>query len=123
MTICLRPRPAQPDNLHPIARKSASTDHMTAYLLADHLLNFMAPAAFVALGLVLLSRLFSGFFRSKRPSVPGLWAQFAIIFIVNLLLLSAGLVIFGNDGKVASYAALVLGSGLCQWFLAGSWKA
>ena len=123
MTIYPRPGPAQPDNLHPIARKSASNDRMTAYLLADHLLNFMAPAAFVALGLVLLSRLFAGFFRSKRPVVRGVWAQIAIIFIVNLLLLGAGLVIFGNDGKMASYAALVLGSGLCQWFLAGSWKS
>ena len=123
MTICSRPGRTQPDNLHPIARRSASNDRMTAYLLADHLLNFMAPAAFVALGLVLLSRLFAGFFRSKRPVVSGIGAQFAIVFIVNLFLLGAGLVIFGNDGKMASYAALVLGSGLCLWFLAGSWKA
>ena len=95
---------------------------MTAYLLTDHLLNFMAPAAFVALGLVLLVRLFARFFRSKRPVASGLWAQAAIVFISSLVVLAAGLVSFGVDGKMASYAALVLGAASCQWVLWRSWK-
>ena len=93
---------------------------MTAYLLLDHLLNFMAPAFFVALGLVLLARLVGLFFKSKRPPPQSLWAHIAIIFIANLGVLAAGLVFFGNDGKMPTYAALVLCAALCQWVLSGS---
>ena len=93
---------------------------MTAYLLTDHLLNFMAPALFVALGLVLLTRLMGRFLRSKKPAAQSIWAQVAIIFIVNLLVLSVGLVFFGNDGKMLTYTALVLCAAVCQWVLSGS---
>ena len=96
---------------------------MTAYLLTDHLLNFMAPAAFVALALVLLARIFGRFFRSKSPVVHGLWVQFAIIFVSNLLVLTIGLVFFRADGKMASYASLVLVAAACQWVFWRGWKA
>ena len=95
---------------------------MTAYLLTDHLLNFMAPALFVALGLVLAARLMGQFFRPKRSAVPSLHAQVAIIFIVNSLILLAGLVVFGSDGKMLTYAALVLGAALCQTLLLGNFR-
>ena len=96
---------------------------MTAYLLTNHLLNFIAPAAWVALLLVVSLRLFFGFFQSKRPFVHSWWAQIAIIFVVNLFALTAGLLLFGHDGKMLTYAALVLGAALCQWFLVRGWKA
>jgi len=95
---------------------------MTAYLLTNHLLNFMAPAALLAGLLVLLARLFSGFFRSKGPLVHALWAQAAIVFIANLGVLTAGLLFFGHDGKMLTYAGLVLGAALCQWVLLRGWK-
>lgn len=95
---------------------------MTAYLLTDHLLNFVAPAAVVALLLVLSSRVFSRFLVSKRPVTQSIWAQVAIIFIVNVVVLAAGLVFFGNDGKMATYAAMVLASALGQWVLARGWR-
>ncbi len=95
---------------------------MTAYLLTDHLLNFIAPAAVVALFLVLLSRVFSRFLVSKKAFNQSIWAQAAIIFIVNVLVLAAGLVIFGNDGKMATYAAMVLASAVCQWVLFRGWR-
>jgi hypothetical protein len=96
---------------------------MTAYLLTDHLLNFIAPAAVVALLLVLLSRIFSRFLVSKRAFNQSIWAQAAIIFIVNVIVLAAGLVFFGNDGKMATYAAMVLAAAACQWVLFKGWKA
>lgn len=96
---------------------------MTAYLLINHLLNFIAPAAVVALLLVLLARLFFGFFKSKRPIAQVWWAQVAIIFIVGVGILVAGLIVFGRDGKMLTYAALVLGAALCQWVLMRGWKA
>jgi hypothetical protein len=96
---------------------------MTAYLLLDHILSFLAPAAIMALLLVLLSRFFSRFLASKRPLAQSMYVQVAIIFIVNVLVLAAGLVLFGNDGKMATYAAMVLASAVCQWVLWRGWKA
>ena len=96
---------------------------MTAYLLTNHLLNFMVPAAVVALLLVLLARVFAWFFKSKKPVAQTLWVQAAIIFIANLAILTAGLVFFGYDGKMLTYVAMVLGAALCQWLLLRGWKA
>ncbi|TAG33263.1 MAG: hypothetical protein EAZ34_08005 [Polaromonas sp.] len=93
---------------------------MSAYLLTNHLLNLVAPALFVALGLALATRLMGQFFRSKRPPAQSLYAQVAIIFVVNVLTLVVGLVVFGNDGKMLTYAALVLGAALCQTLLLGN---
>ena len=96
---------------------------MTAYLLIDHILNFIAPAATVALLLVLLSRVSSRFLASKMLLAQSIWAQAAIIFIVDVLVLAAGLVFFGNDGKMATYAAMVLAAAVCQWVMFKGWKA
>ena len=96
---------------------------MTAYLLLCHILNFLAPAAALAFLLVLSSCIFSRFLASKRPSAQSIYAQAAIIFIVNVPVLTAGLVLFGNDGKMATYAAMVLAAALCQWILFKGWKA
>jgi hypothetical protein len=46
----------------------------------------------------------------------------AINFIVGVAVLSAGLMIFGRDGKMATYVALVLACATSQWLLAGSWR-
>ncbi len=96
---------------------------MTAYLLTNHLLNFAAPAAIVALLLVLLARVFSSFLVQKRAETQSIWAQAAIIFIVNLVTLATSLVFFGNDGKMASYAAMVVAAGFAYWVLARGWAA
>ena len=96
---------------------------MTAYLLTDHILNFIAPAGVVALLLVLLGRVFSRFLISKKPVSQSIWAQAATIFIVNVVVLATGLVFFGNDGKMATYAAMVLAAAVCQWVLFKGWKA
>ena len=95
---------------------------MTAYLLTNHLLNFIAPAFFVALGLVLSARLLNRFLGSKRPLRQSFGRQLAIIFIANTLVLAAGLAFFGHDGKVLTYAALVLCAALCQGVLLGSFR-
>ena len=94
---------------------------MTAYLLTNHILNFLAPAAFAALLLVLLAQVFGRFFKSKVPTAQTIYAQAAIIFIVNTAILIAGLVLFKNDGKMATYAAMVLGSAACQWVMWRGW--
>ncbi len=95
---------------------------MTAYLLLNHLLNFVAPAAFVAVLMVLSARLFGGFLQRKGSPAQSIWARAAIIFVVNMLVLAAGLVVFGRDGKMATYAALVVGAALCHWLLIRGWR-
>lgn len=85
---------------------------MTAYLLTNHLLNLIAPAAALAVLLVLLSRVWRLFFQSKGKVAQGFTAWVAIIFIVNVTVLLAGLVVFGHDGKMATYAAMVLAAAL-----------
>ena len=96
---------------------------MTAYLLLDHILNFIAPAAIVALMLVLAARLFNRFLASNRSFIQSIWAQLATIFIVNVFVLVAGLVFFSNDGKMATYAAMVMVAALSQWAMFRGWKA
>ena len=95
---------------------------MTAYLLIDHLLNFVAPAAGVALIFVLLSRVFRRFLASKQPLAQSIYARTATLFVVNLLVLTAGLIVFGNDGKMLTYAAMVGASALCQWVMWRGWR-
>jgi L-asparagine transporter-like permease len=81
--------------------------------LLNHLLNFLAPALVVSLLMVLVARLSM----RKRPQAHVCWAQAAINFVVCVLALLAGLMIFGRDGKMASYAALVLGCATSQWWM------
>ncbi|MEO7400351.1 MAG: hypothetical protein ABIV07_06240 [Polaromonas sp.] len=95
---------------------------MTAYLLLNHLLNFMAPAMVVALLLVASARLFFGFFGSNWALVHAPWSQLAINFIVGVAVLAAGLVLFGHDGKMLTYLALVLATAASQWCLMGGWR-
>jgi hypothetical protein len=78
-----------------------------------HLLNFMAPALCMAL----LIACFSHIFMKKQAAVPMFVKQVAINFGVGLLLLMVGLWFFGNDGKVATYAALVLGCATSQMLM------
>ncbi len=78
-----------------------------------HLLNFAAPAACVALLIASVSRIFM----KKSPLAYSWWAQAAINFIVGLVTLTAGLWLFGRDGKMASYAALVVCNATSQWWM------
>lgn len=83
-----------------------------------HLLNFVAPALALALGLAVAGR----FMVSKANHITGWWAQVAINFAVGCGVLLAGLVLFEHDGKLATYAALVLSCACCQWVLSGAWR-
>lgn len=105
---------------------------MTFYLLANHLLNFVAPAAFLALLMVGLSVLlpFSkpNAFKSKAGGKAARWSrssgrwQFAMVFAANLLVTAGGLVFFGHDGRLLTYAAMALVAAVVQWLLLRGWK-
>ncbi len=96
---------------------------MTAYLLANHLLNFVAPALFVALLVVAVSSRLPGGRKRAAPGRLGWRQQFVLVSGVNVLVLAAGLVLFSQDGKLLTYAAMALASALVQWLLLRGWKA
>lgn len=85
--------------------------------ILNHLLNFVAPAAFVAQLLVLGGRLLG----AKGGALAG-WRQWAVVFVVGLVVLAAGLALWGRDGKMLTYAALVVATATCQWVLVRGWK-
>ena len=95
---------------------------MTAYLLSNHLLNFVAPAALITVLLVVFSWLLSRFSGSKMAFAHSWRAQLAINFIVGVIVLAAGLVLLGRDGKMLTYLLLILAMAASQWWQLGGWK-
>jgi hypothetical protein len=91
---------------------------MGLFDITNHLLNFVAPAAVVALLMAFASR----FFQSNRPLAQGYIAQAAINFIVSATVLAAGLWFFERDAKMLTYVAMVLASAAVQWLLLGAWR-
>ena len=96
---------------------------MTAYLLINHLMNFVAPAAVTALLLGVLSRCCAGFFGEKGVRWPHWAGQVAINFAIGVSILLAGLVLLGRDGKMLTYVLLVLSTATCQWWQLGGNQA
>lgn len=86
--------------------------------LLNHLLNFVAPALWMAVLVTLVARIFI----KKVPVAPVLWAQVAINFIVGVVVLGLGLLFFGNDGKMATYAGLALLCATSQWVMLRGWR-
>ena len=83
-----------------------------------HLTGLLLPAAFVACVLA-----FSGqFFKQNRPLAGTYIARVAILFIVCVAVLMAGLFLAGRDGKMLTYLAMVLIGGTAQWLLSGGWR-
>lgn len=95
---------------------------MTAYLLVGHLLNLLAPAALIALLLVVFALMFPRFFKSNKAIAHSWWAQAAINFVVGSTVLVTGLVWLGNDGKMLTYMLLVLAVAVSQWCQMSGWK-
>lgn len=82
-----------------------------------HLFGLAAPA--LALGL--LMPLATRWLLPQRA--PARYrVQAAVVFAAGLAALVAGLAVFGRDGKMASYAALVVAAATAQWLLAGAWR-
>ena len=59
---------------------------------------------------------------SKMPLVLNWRTQIAINFVVGVVVLAAGLVLLGRDGKMLTYVALVIATATSQWWLLGGWK-
>ncbi len=80
-----------------------------------HLFNFALPALVLALllALALLGR--------QAGSLPSLWRAWRWLAATGLLVQLAGLLAFGRDGKMATYAVLVLSLGSLACWLQWRW--
>jgi flagellar biosynthesis protein FliR len=87
-----------------------------------HGMNFLLPAACVALAVTLATSLVGRFFKQNRPFTQSISAQAAINFIVCAGVLVIGLILTGRDGKMLTYTAMVLASATAQWWLSGGWR-
>ena len=83
-----------------------------------HLFNFVAPALSVALVVTVFAR----FLVPNRGLSLTYIAQVAINFVACTLVLLVGLVFFGRDGKMVTYAAMVLVGATSHWVMARNWK-
>ena len=85
----------------------------------NHLLNFFAPAFWVAL----LVTFFAFIFMRKQALAGGFIRSAAINFVVSCGVLVFGLWFFGRDGKMSTYAAMTLFCASSQWVLQRGWRA
>jgi hypothetical protein len=83
---------------------------MGLFDLMNHLINFAAPAVFVGVFTAVVAPwVMPRTTRRRALLVPAL-----VNSGVGLCVLVAGLWFFGNDGKMASYVALVLATAVSQ---------
>jgi hypothetical protein len=85
---------------------------MTPLGFVLHIAGFVMPAFGVALVLWLGLRV-------RRAGRHSAAAQFGWLFAAGCAVLLVGLAYFGRDGKMATYAALVLAQGSVAWWLRG----
>ena len=86
---------------------------MSLFDLFWHLAAFVAPALVLAVGLTLTSRIL-GKNSTPRLALP---AQVAINFAVGVAVLVAALAWTGQDGRMLTYAALVMPCAASQAWL------
>lgn len=88
---------------------------MTFLALIGHLINFVAPALGVALLLWAMPRLWP-------KARTGRWkarTELLALSALGVAILLAGLIVFGRDAKMITYAALVLAQGSLVWWVRG----
>ena len=88
---------------------------MTLWQLVLHLFNFVLPALAMAVFMPCAGRWVMG-----TDGWP--WLQRMLVHAVaGLLVLAAGLVLQGGDGKMGTYIALVLLATTAEWVMHRGW--
>lgn len=91
---------------------------MGLFAFLNHLLNFLAPALAMA-GLVTLA---ARWFVKRKPVVLPFWTQLMINCLATTAGLMLGLWLLGRDGKMATYAAMILLCASSQWLMLRAWR-
>jgi hypothetical protein len=84
-----------------------------------HLLSFFAPAFVVAILVALAGRVVLP--HNKPPA--RWWLPFVLNFLAGAAALVGGLVLFGRDGKMLTYAAMLVCIASTQWLGARGWRS
>jgi hypothetical protein len=84
-----------------------------------HLLSFLAPALVVAVLVAFAARIVLP--PAARPRSLGL--AVGINALAGVLVLAGGLWFFGRDGKMATYAALMVAEATAQWLGGRAWRS
>jgi hypothetical protein len=93
---------------HPNARKGRCLGPLDA---TWHLLNLFGPAA----GLALIAPALAKLLWRKELGAVRWWRLIGAVFAACAVVTLAGLVIFGQDGKMTTYAAMVVACALALW--------
>jgi hypothetical protein len=91
---------------------------MAPFDVFSHLLSFAAPALALALIVALAARALL----PRQRALLSWWAQLALNAAVGVAVLALGLWHFGVDGKMATYAALVVAVAAAQWIGIAGWR-
>lgn len=89
---------------------------MTFWQLVLHLFNFVLPALAMALFMPMAGRWVMG------PSRASLRRRIGVHMLSGVLVLVAGLVLHGQDGKMGTYIALVLAAATAEWLMQRGWS-
>ena len=89
---------------------------MTVWLLILHLFNFVLPALAMA---ALMP--WAGHWVMGSGGAP-LRRRMAVHAVAGVLVLVAGLVVQGHDGKMSTYLALVLVAATAEWAMHRGWS-
>ncbi|WP_370590403.1 hypothetical protein [Xylophilus sp. ASV27] len=85
--------------------------------ILEHLLNFLAPAFWMAPGMLLLGR-----FVVPGPCRMAWPGRLALHLAAGAGVLLAGLVLTGHDGRMLTWVALVLVLATSEWLLRRGWR-
>jgi len=85
----------------------------------NHLLNFALPALVMAMVLPLSTR----WTHMGRTAMTRLTTQIFLLAALNVLVLAAGLWIFGRDGKMLTYLGMATVCATTHWLLLTAWRA
>jgi hypothetical protein len=88
---------------------------MTVWQLILHLFNFVLPALAMALLMPWAGRWVMGVDGTPFKR------RMLVHAVVGVLVLVAGLVLQGNDGKMSTYMALVLVTATAEWWMLRGW--
>ncbi len=89
---------------------------MDIITLTLYVANFFAPACFLSLAVS-----FINFNASSVEPLLGVGGRFLVNTIVGCAVMMGGLIYFGQDGKMATYAVLLMSVGTMQWVLTKGW--
>lgn len=84
-----------------------------------HLLSFFAPAFAVAILVALAGRVVL----PRNNSSRRWWLPVLLNFLAGAAALASGLVLFGRDGKMLTYAGMVAAVASAQWLSGRAWRS